>query len=127
MSRKIITMAVTLALLAALCVVEQIVVHRITSAALEQTQLILADIRADAFEQAHEKAHALDQAWDEEASKLEVMVDHGSTDEVRYALSRLLAALESRDKASALIYAVELEGGIEHVHERQEFTLQNTF
>ena len=35
MSRKIITMAVTLALLAALCVVEQIVVHRITSAALE--------------------------------------------------------------------------------------------
>ena len=127
MSRKIITMAVTLALLAALCVVEQIVVHRITSAALEQTQGILADIRADAFEQAHEKAHALDQAWDEEASKLEVMVDHGSTDEVRYALSRLLAALESRDKASALIYAGGLEGGIEHVYERQEFTLQNTF
>ena len=55
------------------------------------------------------------------------MVDHGSTDEVRYALSRLLAALESRDKASALIYAGELEGGIEHVYERQEFTLQNTF
>lgn len=127
MSRKIITMAVTLALLAALCAVEQIVVHRITSAALEQTQGILADIRADAFEQAHEKAHALDQAWDEEASKLEVMVDHGSTDEVRYALSRLLAALESRDKAAALIYAGELEGSIEHVYERQEFTLQNTF
>ena len=127
MSRKIITMAVTLALLAALCVVEQIVVHRITSAALEQTQGILSDIRADAFEQAQEKAHALDQAWDEEASKLEVMVDHGSTDEVRYALSRLLAALESRDKASALIYAGELEGGIEHVYERQALTLENIF
>lgn len=127
MSRKIITMAVTLALLAALCVVEQVVVHRITQAALEQTQLILADIRADAFEQAQEKTHALDQAWDEEASKLEVMVDHGSTDEVRYALSRLLAALESRDKPSALIYAGELEGGIEHVYERQELTVQNTF
>ena len=70
-------MAVTLALLAALCVTEQIVVHGITSTALEQTQRILADIRADAFEQAQEKAHALDQAWDREASKLEVMVDHG--------------------------------------------------
>ncbi|MGN0775721.1 MAG: DUF4363 family protein [Candidatus Ventricola sp.] len=127
MSRKVITMLVTMALLAALCVIEQVVVHRITSDALEQTKLILADIRADAFAQAQEKAHALDQAWDREASKLEVMVDHGSTDEVRYALSRLLAALESRDKATALIYACELEGGIEHVYERQEFTLQNTF
>lgn len=127
MSRKIITMAVTIALLAALCVVEQVVVHRITRSALEQTRSILDDIRAGALEQAQEKAHALDQAWDEEASKLEVMVDHGSTDEVRYALSRLLAALEGRDRTSALIYAGELEGGIEHVYERQEFTLQNTF
>ena len=127
MSRKIITMAVTIALLAALCVVEQAVVHRITRSALEQTRSILDDIRAGALEQAQEKAHALDQAWDEEASKLEVMVDHGSTDEVRYALSRLLAALEGRDRTSALIYAGELEGGIEHVYERQEFTLQNTF
>ena len=125
MSRKIITMAVTLALLAALCVVEQIVVHRITSAALEQTQGILSDIRADAFEQAQEKAHALDQAWDEEASKLEVMVDHGSTDEVRYALSRLIAALEAEDRALALVYASELEGGVEHVRERQVLTTQN--
>lgn len=127
MSRKIITMAVTFALLLALCVVEQLTVRRVTGEALRQTRAILADIRADAFEQAQEKTHALDQAWDEEASKLEVMVDHGSTDEVRYALSRLLAALESRDKPSALIYAGELEGGIEHVYERQELTVQNTF
>ena len=108
MSRKIITMAVTFALLLALCVVEQLTVRRVTGEALRQTRAILADIRADAFEQAQEKTHALDQAWDEEASKLEVMVDHGSTDEVRYALSRLLAALESRDKPSALIYARRL-------------------
>ena len=127
MSRKIIAMIVTTALLAALCVIEQVVVHRITKEALEQTHGILDDIRADAFTQAQEKAHALDQAWDREASRLEVMVDHGSTDEVRYALSRLLAALESRDKAAALIYAGELEGGIEHVYERQEFSLQNIF
>ena len=125
MSRKIITMVVTLALLAALCVVEQIVVHRITSAALERTQGILSDIRADSFEQAQEKAHALDQAWDEDASKLEVMVDHGSTDEVRYALSRLIAALEAEDRALALVYASELEGGVEHVRERQVLTMQN--
>lgn len=127
MSRKIITMAVTFALLLALCVVEQLTVRRVTGEALRQTRAILADIRAEAFEQAQEKAHALDEAWDREASKLEVMVDHGSTDEVRYALSRLLAALESRDKPSALIYAGELEGGIEHVYERQELTVQNTF
>lgn len=127
MSRKMITMAVTLALLAALCIVEQVVVHRITSDALNETQRILADIRAGEFDSAQQKAHALDQAWDREASKLEIMVDHGSTDDVRYALSKLLAALEGEDQASALIYAGELEGGIEHVYERQELTLQNTF
>ena len=120
-------MLVSAALLGLVCAAEQIAVHRITAYAYAQTQDILAGIRADRLEDAMQKAHALDQAWDEEASKLEVMVDHGSTDEVRYALSRLLAALESRDKASALIYAGELEGGIEHVYERQEFTLQNTF
>ena len=120
-------MAVTFALLAAVCIVEQVVVHRITSEALEQTHQILDDIRAGAYDRAKEKAHALDQAWDREASKLEILVDHGSTDEVRYALSKLLAALESEDRASALIYAGELEGGIEHVYERQELTLQNTF
>ena len=61
-------MVVTTALLAALCVIEQVVVHRITKEALEQTRGILDDIRADAFAHAQEKAHALDQAWDREAS-----------------------------------------------------------
>ena len=127
MLRKIMAMAVTVLLLGALCVVEQIVVHRVTGEAMEQTKAIMADIRAQQLDRAQEKAHALDQAWDRKASRLEVMVDHGSTDDVRYALSKLLAALESGDEAAALIYASELEGGIEHVYERQEFSLQNIF
>ena len=127
MSRKIITMLLALVILVTLSVVEQIAVHRITGDALHETQRVLADIRAEAWEAAYEKAHALDQAWDRRASVLEVMVDHGSTDEVRYALSKLMAALEGRDKAAALIYAGELEGGIEHVYERQELTWQNIF
>ena len=127
MLRKIMAMAVTVLLLGALCVVEQIVVHRVTGEAMEQTKAIMADIRAQQLDRAQEKAHALDQAWDRKASRLEVMVDHGSTDDVRYALSKMLAALESGDEAAALIYASELEGGIEHVYERQEFSLQNIF
>lgn len=127
MSRKIITMAVVLAILLTLSAAEQIVVHRITDDALEETQRILSDIRADAFDAAHEKTHALDQTWDRQASLLEIMVDHSSTDEVRYALSKLLAALEGHDKAAALIYTGELEGGVEHVYERQELTWQNIF
>ena len=53
------------------------------------------------------------------------MVDHSSTDEVRYAFSRLIAALEQEDAATAMVYACELEGAIEHVCERQALTLEN--
>ena len=39
----------------------------------------------------------------------------------------LLAALEEKDSATAMVYACELEGGIEHVYERQALTLENIF
>ena len=35
------------------------------------------------------------------------------------------AALEERDSATAMVYACELEGAIEHVYERQALTLEN--
>ena len=127
MVRKLVTILGCAALLAALAVTEQRLVSHLTDDALQKTQALTAQIRSGELNDALQKARALDQHWDEHTGGLETMVDHSSTDEVRYALSRLLAALESRDKASALIYAGELEGGIEHVYERQEFTLQNTF
>ena len=125
MSRKILIMAVVLILLSGLCAVEQVLTRRITDAALANTQEIMADIRVSQLHTAKQKAHALDEAWDGEAKRLELMVDHSSTDEVRYALSRLLAALESGDRAGALIYAGALEGALEHVMERQALTPEN--
>ena len=125
MSRKIIIMIVSALLLALVCTAEQVAVHRITARAFEQTQEILTAIRAGRLDEAIEKSHALDQAWDERAKFLEMLVDHGSTDEVRYALSRLIAALEAQDAATAMVYASELEGSVEHVFERQELTLEN--
>ena len=127
MSRKIIIICATLALLGLLCFVEQILVHRFTRDALEQTQRILQDIRIRNFAGAMERTKELDETWDERAKKLEMLVDHRSTDDVRYALSRLLAALEEEDPATAMVYACELEGGIEHVYERQALTLENIF
>lgn len=125
MSRKLLIMAAVLVFLAALSAAEQILVRNATDAAIEKTQTIMADIRASALQAAKEKAHALDKAWDREAKQLELLVDHRSTDEVRYALSRLLAALEGGDRAGALIYAGELEGALEHVMERQALTMEN--
>ena len=127
MSRKIIIVLVSAALLGAICTAEQIAVHRITAHAYEQTQEILAGIRDERLEDAMQKAHALDRAWDERAGVLEMIVNHSSTDEVRYAISRLIAALEKQDTATAMVYAAELEGGIAHVNERQAFTLENIF
>lgn len=125
MRRKLWTVAAVLLFLIVLCVFEQAAVRRITNEALDMTQGLLADIRQGAFDSAKQKAHALDGAWDKQAKLLEMMVDHSATDDVRYALSKLLAALEGKDKASALIYAGELEGSVEHVYERQALTLEN--
>lgn len=127
MRGKLITILVVLVLLAAISAVEQVSVARITRSALEQTAQIHADIVAGNLNEAKEKAHALDEAWDGKAKYLEILVDHGSTDDVRYALSKLIAALEAGDAPSAQIYAGELEGGVEHVLERQALTLENLF
>jgi len=125
MSRKILIMAAALVFLALLSVTEQAMVARVTGEALAGTRAIASDIRAHALGRAAEKARTLDLAWDQAAKKLELLVDHSSTDEVRYAFSRLLAALEGEDRAGALIYAGELEGAIEHVYERQALTAEN--
>lgn len=125
MKQKLITMAVVALLLAAISTAEQVAVKQITDDALAQTREIMQEIRAGRMDEAQEKTHALDRAWDKQASVLETVVDHRATDDVRYALSRLLGALESGDHSSALIYVGELEGGVEHVLERQEVTIQN--
>lgn len=74
---------------------------------------------------AKKKSQEMDISWDEQARWLEMIVDHSSTDEVRYAFSRLLAALEENDPATAMVYACELEGAVEHVYERQALTVEN--
>lgn len=125
MIRKIITVIVTLAFLLLLCLVEQATVLRITNRALDRTQEIMADIREEKLTAGLKKTHDLDQSWDELAVWLEMLVDHGATDDVRYALSRLIAALEEEDAATAMVYAGELEGAIEHVYERQALTVEN--
>lgn len=125
MRAKIITMVVCCLLLIGASAAEQIGIRLVTREALEETRAIMADIRAGRLEEAAKKSHALDLAWDEKAKLLELFVDHGAADDVRYALSRLNAALESGDRAGAMIYTGELEGSIEQVYERQALTLEN--
>ena len=124
---KLTVMLVALSLLIALSTAEQVAVRRVTDAALLQADEITERIRSREMQEALKKTHALDEAWDEKAKLLEILVDHGSTDDVRYALSRLIAAIESGDASAAMIYAGELEGGVEHVLERQQLTLENLF
>lgn len=125
MSRKIIIIACTLAFLLVLSLLEQTIVLRITNTALEDTREVIEIIREGELKAAMKKSQEMDVSWDEQAVWLEMMVDHRSTDEVRYAFSRLLAALEQEDSATAMVYACELEGAIEHVFERQELTIEN--
>ena len=125
MSRKIIIMAVTLSMLLLVSLLEQTIVLRITNTALAGTQEIIESIREEKMDAAMKKAQEMDASWDEQAKWLEMMVDHNSTDEVRYAFSRLIAALEQEDAATAMVYACELEGALEHVYERQELTIEN--
>ena len=57
----------------------------------------------------------MDAWWDEEAPNAEMIINHAATDDVRFTLSRLVAALEMGDRDDAFVYAHELEGNIEHV------------
>ena len=127
MWRKTLTIIAVLLILAGICTVEQIIVTKMTDRALAETKTLTKLIQDGELDAAKEKTHALDKAWDDHAKRLEVLVDHRSTDDVRYALSKLVAALDGRDEAAALIYAGELEGGIEHVYERQALTVENIF
>ena len=127
MKRKILTVIITLTALLLLSLMEQATVLRVTNIAMGRTQEILADIREEELKSGLKKSRDLDRSWDEMAIWLEILVDHSATDEVRYALSRLIAALEEEDTATAMVYASELEGAIEHVYERQALTLENIF
>ena len=127
MRGKIIIILIVLVLLGVLCTAEQVAVRMVTSQALEQARDIMDLVRADELSSAIVQARELDKRWDEQASMLELVVDHRSTDDVRFAFSRLIAALEGEDREAALIYAAELEGGIEHVYERQALLPENVF
>lgn len=119
------TIVVVLAVLLSISAMEQTVVNDMTDDALADVAVILDLLRAGDLSTALEKSRQLDVTWDERASRAELIIDHSTTDDVRFALSRLIAALEGEDRASALIYASELEGGIEHVQERQALIPQN--
>lgn len=125
MRKKIITMVATLLLLGLLSIVEQLSVERLTSEAMEKTQEILFLLAQNEPEQGLESARAMDAWWDEEAPNAEMIINHAATDDVRFTLSRLIAALEMGDRDDAFVYANELEGNIEHVLERQELSWQN--
>lgn len=125
MRKKMITVAATLLLLGLLSMVEQLSVERLTSEAMEKTQEILFLLAQNEPEQGLERARAMDAWWDEEAPNAEMIINHAATDDVRFTLSRLIAALEMGDRDDAFVYARELEGNIEHVLERQELSWQN--
>ena len=125
MRKKMITVAATLLLLGLLSMVEQLSVERLTSEAMEKTQEILFLLAQNEPEQGLESARAMDAWWDEEAPNAEMIINHVATDDVRFTLSRLIAALEMGDRDDAFVYANELDGNIEHVLERQELSWQN--
>ena len=125
MRKKMITVAATLLLLGLLSMVEQLSVERLTSEAMEKTQEILFLLAQNEPEPGLERARAMDAWWDEEAPNAEMIINHVATDDVRFTLSRLIAALEMGDRDDAFVYANELEGNIEHVLERQELSWQN--
>lgn len=125
MRKKMITVAATLLLLGLLSMVEQLSVESLTSEAMEKTQEILFLLAQNEPERGLEHARAMDAWWDEEAPNAEMIINHEATDDVRFTLSRLIAALEMGDRDDAFVYANELEGNIEHVLERQELSWQN--
>ena len=105
MRKKIITMAVTLLLLGLLSAVEQMAVKRLTDDAMARTQEILSLLAQNQTARGLERAREMDAWWDEEAPRVETLINHEATDDVRFTLSRLVAALEMGDRDGAVVYA----------------------
>ena len=84
MRKKIITMAVTLLLLGLLSAVEQMAVKRLTDDAMARTQEILSLLAQNQTARGLEQAHEMDAWWDEEAPRVETLINHEATDDVRF-------------------------------------------
>ena len=76
MRKKIITMAVTLLLLGLLSAVEQMAVKRLTDDAMARTQEILSLLAQNQTARGLERAHEMDAWWDEEAPRVETLINH---------------------------------------------------
>ncbi len=111
--------------LAMLCVAEYSIVRQMTDEALSQTEEILKMVRQGELDEGLKKAQALDAFWDKHARKLEILADHSDVEEVNRGISRMIAALEGKDRPMAMIYACEVEKSARHVRERQALSIQN--
>ena len=87
-------MVATLLLLGLLSAVEQMAVKRLTDDAMARTQEILSLLAQNQTARGLERAREMDAWWDEEAPRVETLINHEATDDVRFTLSRLGAALE---------------------------------
>ena len=101
MRKKIITMAVTLLLLGLLSAVEQMAVKRLTDDAMARTQEILSLLAQNQTARGLERAHEMDAWWDEEAPRVETLINHEATDDVLDDIEVVLGKL--------------MEAGFEHV------------
>ena len=79
MRKKIITMAVTLLLLGLLSAVEQMAVKRLTDDAMARTQEILSLLAQNQTARGLERAREMDAWWDEEAPRVETLINHEAT------------------------------------------------
>ena len=75
MRKKIITMAATLLLLGLLSAVEQMAVKRLTDDAMARTQEILSLLAQNQTARGLEQAHEMDTWWDEEAPRVETLIN----------------------------------------------------
>ena len=125
MRRKIWTVIIVTAILIFISVAEQSLVNGLAEEAMMRTHEIIQMLQNGQMEQGLAQVREMDAWWDEEAPKIEILINHEATDDVRFTLSRLTAALEMGDRDDAFVYSRELEGNIEHMMEREELSLQN--
>ena len=118
-------MAVTLLLLGLLSAVEQMAVKRLTDDATARTQEILSLLAQNQTARGLEQAHEMDAWWDEEAPRIETLINHEATDDVCFTLSRLAAALEMGIGTARLSMPESWGAASSIVLERQTLSWQN--
>jgi hypothetical protein len=113
----------------ALCILLGLLGHRFLQRSSQRlsSQINRFDrtVQAHQWQTAQKHLSALNRQWRKIASIWAVLIHHQEIDNIENALSRLRGAIRGRNYSDALMISQELQHFLQHIPQREQFTVIN--